>query len=137
MRGGTKTGELCTAAFAYDVGQQDKHVTTGYENRGQRFCRWCSATLSTDKVIVWVKDFVPAATSSRKLKGISLWGSVGAGLKIGQQFLTQDNMSTKTVQNPTKIKTGDCGKDSQALKKGTKGQVAEFTLKSAIPLAAS
>lgn len=135
MRGGTKTGEFCTAAFEYDVGQQDINVVSGYENRGQRYCRWCSATFSTDRVIVWIKDFVPATTSSRKLKGISLWGSA-TGASVGQQFITLDTYATKTTQYPTKIKSGDCGKDSQALKKGTKGQVAEFTLKNAVPLAA-
>jgi len=114
MRDASKTGEMCTAAFNYDVGQQDINVVSGYENRGQRFCRWCTGTLSTDKVVVWIKDFVPATTSSRKLKGISIWGAATGGSK-GQQFLTMDKDSTKTTQYPTKVKTGECGKDSQTL----------------------
>lgn len=131
MRGGTKTGEFCTAAFNYAVGQQDINVNKEYEKRSLRFCRWCSATRTDPLGQIFIAAFVPPTTSTRKIKGISIW----AADTTGKQYLTIDTYSTLTVQAATKVKTGDCGKDSQTLKRGTAGQVAEFTIKNSIALA--
>jgi hypothetical protein len=133
MRGGAKDGEMCTAAFDYDVGQQDINVNTDYQSRKQRFCRWCPSTRVSTHAVVFIKDFVPPTTSTRLLKGISVWGADTAG----KQYITIDTYSTKTTQGATKVKTGDCGKDSQTLKRGTAGQVAEFSIKNSIALAAA
>ena len=44
MTAGTDgNGAACTGAFLYDVGANDMYVITNYNERAQRWCRWCSA----------------------------------------------------------------------------------------------
>jgi len=64
---------LCTATYAYSY--MDVTVAT---TRKHRMCRWCTSTLDTDHVYVFMKDFVPPVTTSRKIKGITIWAAAAA-----------------------------------------------------------
>jgi len=93
-------------------------------------CRWCTGTFASSKVSLYLKDFVPPTTASRKLSGITVWATTTAG----KGYLTTDTIATLTVQKSVVIASGGCGKSGQTTKKSTLGQTVEFTMKSPVPL---
>jgi hypothetical protein len=93
-------------------------------------CRWCNAAFASAKSTVFLKDFVPPTTASRKLKGMTVWATDTAG----KGYLTIDTVETATVQKSVVIASGGCGKSGQTLKITTKGQSVEFTMKSPVAL---
>lgn len=131
--GNTGSGAACTAAFAYTIGAQDHLVTTGYNTRVTRQCRWCStANLASTMTFIYIADFVPPTTSTRLLSGVSIWAAGTGGVMVA----TIDTYSTSTKQESVVIAASGCGKTGQTTLKSTTGQVVEFTMKSPVPLAA-
>lgn len=65
------TNGACGPVFSYTVGASDDAVTD-YGARVMRMCRWCGAKEATGAKIQLV-DFVPPVTSTRLIKGISIW----------------------------------------------------------------
>jgi hypothetical protein len=96
----------CTAKYDYTVGLNDQWVVTGYNDRKQRWCRWCDAALATDKVQVLIIDYVPATTKDRKTTGFTVLSSDTDGLV----YMATDTMSTKTRQNWVEQADNACGK---------------------------
>jgi hypothetical protein len=131
--GNSGTGAACTAAYMYTVGANDWSVVTGYSTRSQRYCRWCSAPATSGNNELHLKDFVPPTTSTRKLKGITIFSATTGGAAN----LCQDSTETLTKQESVAVGSGGCGKAGQTTKISTKGQLVEFTMKAPVALAAS
>jgi hypothetical protein len=67
MNAGAVSGDhKCTGTYAYS------YMPTS-STRKHRMCRWCSGTLATDKVQVFLKDYAPPTTADRKLTGLTVW----------------------------------------------------------------
>lgn len=77
--GSAGTGTKCTGVFTYTVGATDLAVVTGYSTRVMRQCRWCDGTANSGVNEVYIKDFVPPTTSTRLLKGVTVWATSTAG----------------------------------------------------------
>jgi hypothetical protein len=130
--GNTGTGSACTSVFAYTVGANDHNVVTGYSTRKARQCRWCSSgNLAGGLSYIYIADFVPPTTSTRLLKGVSIFASSSAGVMA----VTLDTHPTSTKQESVVIAASGCGKTGQTTLKSTTGQTVEFTMKSPVPLA--
>jgi len=130
------TDSACTPTFSYTVGAQEAAVVTAVvtnavHTRTMRMCRWCTSTTSfATHASLYLKDFVPPTTASRKLSGITVWATNTAG----KGYLTIDTVPTLTPQKSVVIASGGCGKSGQTTKKSTKGQTVEFTMKSPVAL---
>jgi len=94
-------------------------------------CRWCSGKGTATLGKVYLVDYKPPTTSTRKVKGVTIWASDDAGAGV----ITVDTYESSTLQESVAIASGGCGK-AQETKKDTKGQSVEFTIKSPVPLAA-
>lgn len=120
------TGAPCTSAFLYTVGANDFNVLTGYSSLAtkQRYCMWCSAPVGSTTSVneVFLKEFTPPTTATRKLSGITVF----AADSTGAINLSDAADSTATKQESVDV-TG-CGKASQTTKLNTKGQMVEFTM---------
>lgn len=100
MNSGNASGDhKCTGTYAYTY-----MVST---TRKHRMCRWCSAVLSNGNVEMFLKDYVPPTTSTRKLSGITLWISATDG---ATRVFTDDSKSTKTLQESVTMAASGCGK---------------------------
>lgn len=126
--GAAATGHKCTGAFLYTVITNDGTTDT----RNNRWCRWCNAPRADNHLTVFIKDFVPPTTSSRKIKGLATWGQDTAGACS----VTKPTQESYTLQESVVIASGGCGKSGQTVKVSTNGQVVDFTIKSPVPLAA-
>jgi hypothetical protein len=129
--GNDGNGAPCTAAFNYDVGAVDFNVLTNYNERAQRWCRWCSAPANSGTNEVHLADFVPPTTSNRKLTGITVMSAITTGVIN----LATVAVTTFSVHEPVDVAASACGKTGQTTKINTKGQTVEFTMKSPVPLA--
>lgn len=128
------TGAACTAAFKWIPGAEDATEVGNYDAtwRVQRYCRFCDASLATDKIQLHLKEYVPPTTTDRLLTRMTVWASD----TDGKALLTIDAGKTNTKQNPVNLASGACGKSGQTTKKETLGQSVEFSIKSTIDLAA-
>lgn len=45
-------------------------------------CRWCNAAANSGVNEVYLKDFVPPTTSTRLLKGVTVWATTTAGAMV-------------------------------------------------------
>lgn len=132
MHAGTSvSGAKCTEAFEWTVYLDDYLVTTGYNTKTKRQCRFCSSTFADSKASFFLKDYAPPTTGDRKITRLSVW----AQATTGAGKLSTDTMKTHTPQNPVEIASNGCGKTGQETKKETKGQSVEFSIKSPVPLA--
>jgi len=130
--GTTGTSHACTAPFIWTPFAADFQVTTGYDTKVERYCKFCDATFDTDRIEMFVKEYSPPATADRLLTGMSVWAADTTGVAR----LTIDAGKTLTKQNPVEIGSGGCGKTGQETKKETKGQLVELSMKSPVDLAA-
>jgi len=131
--GNAGTGDKCTGAFSYTVGAENPTVVDGYTTLKNRWCRYCSTVANSGINEVYLKDYVGPTTSTRKIKGLTVWASDTAGTYT----LAVDTTATATLQESVVIGSGGCGKSGQTTKKSTKGQTVEFTMKSPVALCAA
>jgi len=88
--GVAKTGVACTAVYQYTVSLADDLISTGYLTRKARQCRFCTTTYSSSAVYAFLDEYTPPTTSTRKIKGISIWSADSAGAMM----FTQDTIET-------------------------------------------
>lgn len=121
--GNANTGAPCTAAFQYTVGEVDFQTDVVFADRVQRYCRWCSGVAGSGNLNeLYLKDFVPPTTATRKLKGVTVLSAI----TTGAANLAIDTTETYTPQEAVDV--GGCGKNGQTTKINTKGQLVEFTI---------
>jgi hypothetical protein len=127
------TNGPCGPTFSYTVGESDDTVTN-YGARVMRMCRWCGAKEATGAKIQLV-DFVPPTTSTRLIKGISIWSmnvQTGSNAWAKHPVILVDALETTTKQLPQNV--AGCGVTGTP-KIDTKGQQVTFKIKTANPLA--
>lgn len=94
-------------------------------------CRWCSTVKSSNDCVVHLKDYAPPVTPTKLIKNIVVIATDVAGAPAG----VLGTQATKTAQGSVKVASGGCGKAAD-MKLSTNGQKLEFSINSAIPLAA-
>lgn len=91
----------CTTAFLYTTGLNNIQLTSAanYGDRKQRMCRWCSGVVAGGKAKVYLVDYKPPTTSTRKVKGVTIWASDDAGAGV----ITLDTYESATLQESVAI----------------------------------